>query len=107
MIEDTLYTWCAGQTYGEVLAVLTAAGVKKGRNKLKVENAIALCEDGFGYDLAMIVASMADLVEDLDPVLSEELGTLQPIIKCGLPSTSAIAFYEAGFAADGRPIPRR
>ena len=98
VIEQTLYAWCAGQTYGEVLAILIAAGVKKGRNKLKVENAVALRENGFGYDVAMIVASMADLVEDFDPVLFEELGKLQRIIKCGLTSMSAIAFYEAGFA---------
>ncbi len=98
VIEQALYAWCAGKTYGEVLTILKAAGVKKGRNSLKVENAVALCENGFGYDVAMIVASMADLAEDLDPVLFDGLGTLQRIIRCGLTSTSAIAFYEAGFA---------
>jgi hypothetical protein len=59
---------------------------------------VAICESGFGFDLAMVIASMADLMEPLNADLSADVAELQRQIKHGLKSDSALAFYEAGFA---------
>jgi hypothetical protein len=59
---------------------------------------VALCENGFGYDTAMIVASLADFAETLDEDLRGALALLQQQIKYELNSSSAIAFFEVGFA---------
>ena len=66
--------------------------------RAKVEDVVALCEDGFGYDAAMIVASLADFAETLDNDLRGALALLQQQIKYGLSSSAAIGFFEAGFA---------
>ncbi|MDO9336002.1 MAG: DEAD/DEAH box helicase [Caulobacter sp.] len=97
-IRDALILWVRGTAYAEILALLEGAGVKKGRNTLKVENVVGLCENGFGYDLAMVIASMADLAEDIDPILFDGLGKLQKSVKYGLPSVSSQSFFEVGFA---------
>lgn len=97
-IEEAFASWCSGESYGKVLTSLRAAGVMKGSNKLKVENAVSLCENGFGYDTAMIIASMADLAEDIDQDLFGGLTSVQRTVKCGLPNISSIVFFEAGFA---------
>lgn len=59
---------------------------------------MALCESGFGYDVAMIAASIADLTEGLDDALHTSATLLQKQIKYGLTDRAAITFREAGFA---------
>lgn len=76
---------------------LRAANVRTGNRHITANHVVAICEGGFGFDLAMIVASMADLVEPLEEDLHEELVMLQRQIKNGLSNTAALAFYEAGF----------
>ena len=62
-----------------------------------VEDAVALCENGFGYNVAMVVASLADLAEPLDPALQGALALLQRQVKNGLTDKAALAFLEVGF----------
>ena len=57
-----------------------------------------MCESGFGYDVAMIVASFADLTEGLNADLHSAAAFLQKQVKYGLADQAAIAFHEAGFA---------
>ena len=59
---------------------------------------MALCEGGFGYDMAMIAASIADLTEDLSEEFAKAATLLHRQIKYGLTGSAAIAFHEAGFA---------
>lgn len=61
-----------------------------------VEDAVALCEGGFGYDVAMIVASIADLAEDLDQSCMMPPGCFS-VRSDGLTERAALAFHEAGF----------
>jgi helicase len=72
--------------------------VRVSRNNATIEDVVALCENGFGYDVAMVVASLADLAEPLDPALQGALALLQRQVKNGLTETAALAFLEAGFA---------
>ena len=67
----------AGRSYAVIFDTLAEARVKVGRDHVTVEDAVALCESGFGYDVAMIAASIADLTEELDDALHMGTSLLQ------------------------------
>lgn len=96
-ILPTLKAWLAGQSFDAIGQALRAADVRTSNRHITANHVVAICEGGFGFDLAMIVASIADLVEPLDEDLYEALVLLQRQIKNGLSSAAALAFYEAGF----------
>lgn len=100
VIPRTLREWVAGNSYVRILATLTEVDARIGgrRRKPTVEDVVALCEGGFSYDVAMIVASIADLAEELDEPLHYASSLLQRQIKTGLTEQASLAFYEAGFA---------
>lgn len=100
MITRTLRKWVAGNSYARILATLVEVDARVGgrRRRPTIEDAVALCESGFGYDVAMIVASIADLAEELDEALYNAASLLQRQIKTGLTERAALAFHEAGFA---------
>ncbi|WP_180275814.1 DEAD/DEAH box helicase [Sphingobium sp. IP1] len=98
IIPRALQEWVAGRTYASIFKTLGEAGVRVSGGHVTVEDAVALCESGFGFDAAMIAASIADLTEGLDEALHTAAALLQRQIKYGLTDRAAIAFYEAGFA---------
>lgn len=100
VIPRALGEWVAGSSYARILAILIEVDARVGgrRRRPTVEDAVALCESGFGYDVAMIVASIADLAEELDEVLYNAASLLQRQLKTGLTERAALAFHEAGFA---------
>ncbi|WP_313609383.1 DEAD/DEAH box helicase, partial [Rhizobium sp.] len=63
VIYRTLSEWVAGNSYARILATLLEVDARVGgrRRRPTVDDAVALCESGSGYDVAMIVASIADL----------------------------------------------
>ena len=95
-----LREWVAGQSYSHILKTLVEVGARGGglRSKPSVEDAVALCEGGFAYDVAMIVASIADLAKEMDEDLNSATSLLQRQIKTGLTQRAQLAFHEAGFA---------
>ncbi len=96
-ILPTLKSWLAGASFDAIGQTLRAANVRTSNRHITANHVVAICEGGFGFDLAMVVASMADLVEPLDEDLYEKLVLLQRQIKNGLSNAAALAFYEAGF----------
>lgn len=100
VIPRTLREWVAGNSYARILATLVEVDARVGGRQRRptVEDVVALCEGGFGYDVAMIVASIADLAEELDEALYNAASLLQRQIKTGLTEQAALAFHEAGFA---------
>jgi len=96
-ILPTLKAWLTGQSFDAIGQTLRAGNVRTSNRHINANHVVAICEGGFGFDLAMIVAAMADLVEGLDEDLYKELVLLQRQIKNGLSNASALAFYEAGF----------
>lgn len=100
VIPRTLREWVAGNSYERILETLEEVGARLGGRKRKptVEDSVALCEGGFGYEVAMIVASIADLAEEVDENLHNAASLLQRQIKAGLTERAALAFHEAGFA---------
>lgn len=98
-IPRTLREWVAGQTFAAVHQTLINSGARVGGNLLHPteEHAVALCENGFGYDAAMVMASISDLAEEVSDPLHAAAALLQRQIKCGLTEISSLTFYEAGF----------
>ena len=96
-ILPTLKSWMAGQSFDAIGQTLRDANVRISNRHVTANHVVAICENGFGFELAMVVASIADLLEPLDENLHEELLLLQRQIKNGLSSAAALAFHEAGF----------
>ncbi len=97
LLLPTLRRWIEGKSFHELCADLVEAKARFGRNTPTAEHVVALCENGFGFDLAMVVASIADLIEPQDVELFELIVELQRQIKHGLNHPAALAFFEAGF----------
>jgi hypothetical protein len=66
IVLPALQAWVGGQSFETIYALLAEANVRVSNRGAKIEDVVALCEDGFGYDAAMIVASLADFAENLD-----------------------------------------
>lgn len=98
VVPDALADWVAGRPFHLIHARLIDLDTRVSGNHATVEDAVALCENGFAYDLAMITASLADLAESMDAALHEGFAKLQKQIKYGLTDPAAIAFIEAGMA---------
>jgi len=98
VIPLALAEWMAGHSYAAIHTLLANRDVRVSGDKATVEDAVALCENGFGYDVAMVIATLADLAEPLDPGVQDALAALQRQVKNGLTGRAALAFLEAGFA---------
>lgn len=92
--------WVSGATFDAILRLLLDRDIRIGGNNRfpKVEDAVAICESGLGYEGAMILATIADLAEAEEGELPGELTLLQRQMKSGLKSRAALGFFEAGFA---------
>lgn len=92
--------WVSGATFETIFQQLVEEGIRVGGKSrhLTVEDAVAICENGIGYEGAMILATLADLAEGDEGDLPSALVLLQRQMKCGLNSYAALGFFEAGFA---------
>lgn len=107
MVEAAL-RWVAGASFGAIFDELNQKDIKihwgTKKRKLTVEHIVDICEGAFGYDGALRIGAIADLLssqEDEDDerlILIERLNVLHKRFKYGLPNTSAVALYECGFA---------
>lgn len=91
-------SWLAGAEYHSIHTALAATGVRLSTRHLTVEHVVAMCESGFSFDAAMVIASLADLLEGEDPSVHGAVARLQRQTKAGLSSQAALVFYEIGFA---------
>ncbi|MGO7672704.1 DEAD/DEAH box helicase [Rhizobium ruizarguesonis] len=91
-------SWLSGTQFYLIHSALAATGVRLSTRHLTVEHVVAMCEGGFSYDAAMVIASLADLLEGGDPAVHGAVVKLQRQAKAGLSSTAALVFYEIGFA---------
>ena len=72
--------------------------------RFKVEHAVDLCENGFGYDGALLFGALVEILtqyekkEDDYSELKDRLLLLQKRIKYGLPSITDVIIYEIGFS---------
>lgn len=93
-------SWVTGVAFGAIFQLLVERNIRIGGNNRypTVEDAVTLCENGLGYEGAMILATIADLAEGDEGELPGALTWLQRQVKSGLTSTAALGFFEAGFA---------
>jgi hypothetical protein len=93
-------SWIGGATFDVILQLLVERDIRLGGNSRypMVEDAVAICESGLGYEGAMILATIADLAEGDEGELPGAIALLQRQMKSGLPSLAALSFFEAGFA---------
>ncbi len=91
--------WFDERTYVEIFSELTRLDVRTGGNNwhVTIDDTVNICEGVFGYDVAMIVATMTDAAEALGGDLPGAFALLQRQLKYGLDGVAAIAFFEAGF----------
>ena len=107
MLEVAL-RWIAGASFGAILNELNQKNVRifwgKQRRELTVENIVDICEGAFGYDGALRVGAIIDLLvsqdtdDDERQMLIQRLSELHKRFKYGLPTAPAVALYECGFA---------
>ena len=92
--------WVSGETFDAIFQLLVESSIRiGGKNRFPtVEDAVAICESGLGYEGAMILATIADLAEGDDGELPGALTLLQRQMKAGLKTVAALGFFEAGFA---------
>ena len=92
--------WVGGATFEAILGLLREHDIRIGGNNRypTVEDAVAICESGLGYEGAMILSTIADLAETDEGELPGALALLQRQMKCGLTPAAALGFFEAGFA---------
>jgi replicative superfamily II helicase len=90
--------WIEGASYEALHNMLETAGERIGKRRYKVDDVVNLCEGSFGYNAAMAVATMADVAQPINEVLSKGLAFLQRQLKYGLLNSPAITFYELGFS---------
>jgi hypothetical protein len=98
VVPELLRAWTEGAPYVAIFRTLRDRNIKFGAGNATVEDAVALCENGFGYDVAMIAASLADLAEPLGDELHAGLAWVQRRVKYGLAEPAEVEFFEAGFA---------
>jgi ATP-dependent DNA helicase len=100
IVPQLALAWIRGDTFAAILASMSAANIRIGGNERipKIEDAVALCEGGFGYEGAMVVATLADLMEGVNDPLCDAVKFIQRQMKAGLASASALGMYEVGFA---------
>lgn len=97
-ILPALLAWVRGDPYHEICRPMSERDVRVSGDHITSEHVVALCEGGFGYDLTMVIAALADLLLPLDEELSLSMSNLQKQAKYGLSDVAALAFFEAGFA---------
>lgn len=98
VVPTILSAWIEGHSFASIREILARGDIRVSGDHATADHVVSLCEDGFGYHLAMILASVVDLVEAIEPDLVEPITLLQRQVKNGLQTESSLAFYEAGFA---------
>lgn len=98
VIPTILSAWIGGHSFASIRESLAKGNIRVSGDHATADHVVTLCEDGFGYHLAMILASVVDLIEGIEPELVEPITLLQRQVKNGLQTESSLAFYEAGFA---------
>lgn len=97
--------WIQGDSYALLLDMLAQAkaslGEGKGKRTLTEEYVVELGESALGYDCALALGAVAELVAAILPdetTLVMRIRNLQQKVKFGLPSQTSIVMHELGFA---------
>lgn len=108
-IRELAKEWISGKPFHSLFSFLNdleatyPAG--KQRRKFSESMIVELCEQGFGFELTLLLAAVTEAIsakitedEEEKNRLIDLMNILQKRLKYGLPTKSAIAFFEIGFA---------
>jgi POLQ-like helicase len=99
--------WLAGRSFAELLQELDALGTSYPYGKydraFDLDLVVDLCEQTFGFEFALLLASVkesfvARAPEEAGKLLATQFDLLQKRLKYGLPDQDCISYYEAGFS---------
>lgn len=100
--------WIEGKPFRDLREAFDAAEARyphgQQRRKFTIDMVVELCEQTFGFEFSLLLAAAAEALsnvaftEDEKDEFVRRMGLLQKRLKYGLPSVSAIAFFEAGFS---------
>jgi hypothetical protein len=101
-------SWIEGKPYSSLYDGLNAVEARyphgEQRRAFTIDMVVELCEQTFGFEFALLLAAITEALaqviggEEEKERLEGLMNTLQKRLKYGLPTDSAIAFFEAGFA---------
>ena len=99
--------WLRGRSFAELLHALDALKASYPHGKydraFDLDLVVDLCEQTFGFEFALLLASVkesfvARATEEAGELLTGHVDLLQKRLKYGLPDQGCIAYYEAGFS---------
>lgn len=99
--------WLAGRSFAALLQGLDALDASypygKYDREFDLDLVVDLCEQTFGFEFALLLASvkesfLARATEEAGELLTGHVDLLQKRLKYGLPDQGCIAYYEAGFS---------
>jgi POLQ-like helicase len=108
-VNELAKEWISGKPFHSLFATLNnlEATYPYGTKRRPFTEAmvIGLCEQGFGFELTLLLAAVTEALsvqfaedEEEKDRLVDLMNLLQKQLKYGLPTQSTIAFYEIGFA---------
>lgn len=106
ILLEMVKKWVSGRSFSEIYQFSKDNDCKLGYGtrprKIKIENIVDIFEGGIAYDASLFVSTLAEftnLLERNDKIkLFNILQFFQKHLKYGLPTKTAIALYEMGFA---------
>lgn len=106
ILLEMVKKWVSGRSFSEIYQFSKDNDCKLGYGtrprKIKIENIVDIFEGGVAYDASLFVSTLAEftnLLERNDKIkLFNILQFFQKHLKYGLPTKTAIALYEMGFA---------
>jgi hypothetical protein len=105
VLPDIAQQWIRGESFEAIFGTMDSENVRLGfgsrPRRPKIDTAVDLGENAFGYDAMLVVGAVAELYELANPDNSDQielLKLLQKQIKYGLLSVTSILLCEVGFA---------
>lgn len=106
VLQQLSLGWIGGHSFDELLRGLEGARIGSRSLIPKIEHVVDICENALGFDGALILGAISQLLEFMDKeehkLLLENINALQKRLKYGLPSPHAIVLLEIGFV--DRPL---
>lgn len=96
-------SWISGKSFTHIFELCQDMNLSNAR-KITIDNIVDLCENGFGFDLSLLIGSISELSSlalqkgDQSQEIKNRLYHLQKMLKYGLPNKSSISIYEVGFS---------
>jgi len=105
-LKEMTLQWIRGRPFHDLLGTLRSRNAKmvwgKKKREFKTDHIVDICENGLGFEGAMLIGALIEFVQFTDHRedgrLIRRLSTFQKKLKYGLPDEPTICLYEIGFA---------